>query len=260
MKLSTDAFFHKAERPRGAVLLLHGMTANPSELRHLGDYLFENGFSVHCPCLSGHCQSIEELSQISSSVWIEDAVRGAENVIEECTNIPFFVIGLSFGSLLASIAAARASVKPSGLVLMSAPMKFNSRKRSFFLPLLSRFPDWFLNLLWCEEKQERDKSSFKLPRHAYDHHSVGAAARLVQVRRIARVYLRTMELPLLAMQDPEDHHLNPKAVEEVVRVYRGNDVQFELFPGGEHELTLGPLYEDVEQRVLVFLNKRLGKN
>jgi len=260
MKLPTEAFFHKAKQPRGAVLLLHGMTANPSELRYLGDYLFKEGFSVHCPCLSGHCQSIEVLSQTSSSIWIEDACRAAESVIEECSGVPFFVLGLSFGSLLAAIAAARASVEPSGLIMMSAPMKFKSLKKSICLPFLSNFPDWFLNSLWCVEKPDRDKSSFKLPRQAYDQHSVGAAARLVQVRKVARAHLQKMEVPLLAMQDPEDHHLNPQAVEEVIKLYRGTDVQFELFPGGQHELTLGPLYDQVSERVSIFLNKRLGES
>ena len=45
------------------VLLIHGLTGTPSEMKHLGRVISRKGISVACPELAGHCKSIQDLKK-----------------------------------------------------------------------------------------------------------------------------------------------------------------------------------------------------
>ena len=52
-----------------AVLLLHGYTGAPSEMRPLGDYLHALGYTVSCVRLPGHGTSIKDLEATTATDW-----------------------------------------------------------------------------------------------------------------------------------------------------------------------------------------------
>jgi len=82
-----------------AVLLIHGITGTPSEMRYFGKRLNKAGFSVLCNTLPRHCASLAELKQVT---WQEIAdacsgdLKGLKNEYAEV-----FVGGLSMGALMA---------------------------------------------------------------------------------------------------------------------------------------------------------------
>lgn len=253
---SRESFSGPVDNPLADVLLFHGLTAKPSELEFLNKRLAANGFRVHCPCLEGHDKTISDLKTVSSKVWIEQASNELERVFDQADGA-VFVAGLSFGALLSLVASGRSNRAPKAIALMSTPMKLGSSKRRVLLSMLAMFPDFVLNLLWTVQKKQRDKSNFKLPRDAYDRHSVAAAARLVQVRKEALLALEKISSPLLAIQDPGDHHLDPHAIELFEDYYSGESLRKELVPGGEHELTLGPKNEEVVELILKYFLDQL---
>ena len=55
-----------------AVLLVHGWTSTPYELRRLGKYLNENGYTVYAPQLKGHGTIPKDLEQVRWTDWLED--------------------------------------------------------------------------------------------------------------------------------------------------------------------------------------------
>ncbi len=255
-KSSRESFSRPVDNPLADVLLFHGLTAKPSELEFLASRLRENGFRTHCPCLAGHDKTIYDLKKVPSRVWIDQARSSLEQVFDE-TKRPVFVAGLSFGALLSIVAAGNSSRTPEAIALMSTPLRLASKNRRVLLSILSSFPDSILNLLWTVKKKQRDKSSFKLPRDAYKRHSVAAAARLVQVRQEAFLALEKISCPMLALQDPGDHHLDPGAIDLFEDFYSGDDLLVKLVPGGQHELTLGPKNEEVVDSIVSFFKSNL---
>ncbi len=62
-------FFFKGNSNK-AVLLIHGITGTPSEMRYLGNCLNKAGFTVLCNILPRHCSTLGELKKVT---WQEVA-------------------------------------------------------------------------------------------------------------------------------------------------------------------------------------------
>jgi carboxylesterase len=54
-----------------AVLLIHGLTGTPAEMKHFGRVMSRKGLTVACPELAGHCASIEALQATKWQDWYE---------------------------------------------------------------------------------------------------------------------------------------------------------------------------------------------
>jgi len=103
-------FLHDTDAP--IVLLLHGSTGTPAEMRDLGNHLYANGVSAYCPRLrrtNGHDVPT------SWEGWVSQAQIAIE-IVTTCSPAAF-VCGLSLGATVALILADRAPVK--GLILLA---------------------------------------------------------------------------------------------------------------------------------------------
>ncbi|MFM7448188.1 MAG: alpha/beta hydrolase [Leptolyngbyaceae cyanobacterium] len=58
-----------------AVLLIHGFTGSPSEMRLLGHYLHERGLTVAAPLLPGHGTREEDLNQKRWTDWVDSVTQ-----------------------------------------------------------------------------------------------------------------------------------------------------------------------------------------
>lgn len=100
------------------LLLIHGFTGSPSELRFLGERLAAQGFTVKGILLAGHGTVPEELAKKRWEDWLNDAENGVTELRTICTKV--LAIGLSMGGLLALELAARGLV--DGVAALNAPM------------------------------------------------------------------------------------------------------------------------------------------
>jgi carboxylesterase len=92
------------ERAPG-IVLVHGFTGTPYEMRYLGEALARQGFAVRGPRLPGHGTSLEDLDRQTWQDWAGavddayDAMRRRHDLVA--------VIGQSLGGLLALCLGAR---------------------------------------------------------------------------------------------------------------------------------------------------------
>jgi esterase/lipase len=219
------SLYHEASREREtarrpSAVLFHGITGTPDEMFPLGKLLFENGFDIFIPSLAGHEKTIDALRPIRASAWQTDIERSYEEIASR-NPAQIFVVGLSFGALLALTLTATKKEHISGLVLLSTPYLLRSRKREIFLRIFSYFTDFLLDRLGIVAKSVRDPALFTGERKGYSSHSVGALARAKYLQRLLSTKLSLIECPVLLMQDPEDHHVRenslPKLKEQLVR-------------------------------------------
>ena len=111
--------------PRGAVLLLHGLTDSPYSMRSIGEHLASRGYEVVGLRLPGHGTAPSGLL----SFQIEDmqaAVRLAARDLQRRgpPDRPLFLVGYSNGAALAvdyalDVLGGEALPRPAGLVLLS---------------------------------------------------------------------------------------------------------------------------------------------
>ena len=127
-------------------LLIHGFTGTPMEMRPLGEYLAQQGYSVLGPRLFGHATSPEDMIRARWQDWAA-SVEDGWHMLEASTK-RIFVIGLSMGGILSLYVSRYLPV--AGTVAMSTPYEIPPDPRLRFINLLWRVypfaakgePDW----------------------------------------------------------------------------------------------------------------------
>lgn len=106
-----------------AVLLIHGLTGTPSEVKAVGKAIARRGYTVHGVQLAGHCGSEADLL---STGW-RDWMRSVEDAFEMLRrrHQTVFVGGLSMGALLSLKLAADRPRDVAGLLLFSTTLFYD---------------------------------------------------------------------------------------------------------------------------------------
>jgi carboxylesterase len=138
-QIATQSFTLGPENGARAVLLLHGFTGSPWEVRPLGESLAARGFHVHAPRLPGHGVTPEEMLHVCADDW-KQAAFNAFDSLKRFEQVA--VAGLSMGGLLAVLIAAQREVRR---IVLMAPV-FGLRPVSGrLLKKMRRFPALFAN-------------------------------------------------------------------------------------------------------------------
>lgn len=89
---------------RNGVLLIHGLTGTPTEMRIIAKGLNKAGFTVYAMQLAGHCGDENDLRQTTWQDWYRSVEQAADFLAEKVDNV--FVAGLSMGAVLSLKLAA----------------------------------------------------------------------------------------------------------------------------------------------------------
>ncbi|MES1153471.1 MAG: alpha/beta fold hydrolase, partial [Rhodanobacter sp.] len=135
----TDFFF---EGGRRGVLLIHGLTGTPMEMKLLGKGLNRAGFTVHGMQLAGHCGDVDDLLATGWRDWYASVEQAADAMLGKVDQL--FVGGLSMGALLALKLAADRPRQVAGVGVYGATFRYDGwsipplARLSFLLPLLKK--------------------------------------------------------------------------------------------------------------------------
>jgi len=123
------------------VLLLHGLTGTPAEMKYVGKGLAREGFTVYGMQLAGHCGTKDDLLATGWRDWYSCAERGLASLAGRCERV--FAAGLSMGALLAIQLAAEHPETVAGIGLYSTSLRHDGwsvSRLNRFLPLLLLLP------------------------------------------------------------------------------------------------------------------------
>lgn len=101
------------------VLVLHGLTGNPSTMRPLAERLAREGFTVELPLLPGHGTSLEDCIPTRWSDWTGAALATFDALDRACERVA--VVGLSMGGGLTALVAEERPV--AACVFINAMVK-----------------------------------------------------------------------------------------------------------------------------------------
>jgi carboxylesterase len=134
-----DHSFHFEGRNGRGMLLVHGLTGTPLEMRLLGSSLNKAGFTVRGVQLAGHCGTVDDLLTTRWQDWYESVQRAAEEVAREVDLL--FIGGLSMGAMLALKYAADAPARVAGVGVYGVTFRYDgwaipfTARLTFMLPL-----------------------------------------------------------------------------------------------------------------------------
>jgi carboxylesterase len=113
---------YKIEPSQTTVLLIHGLTGTPHEMKGLANFFYRKGYSVLCPRLAHHGEPLHILKRAK---WREFY----QSVKEALQKIPagqqIFTAGLSMGALLALLLAEEFPERISGVSCLSPTLFYD---------------------------------------------------------------------------------------------------------------------------------------
>lgn len=105
------------------VLLIHGMTGTPVEMRYVGKGLHKAGFTVYGVQLAGHCGNEADLAKTGWRDWYRSVELGLVELRKRSRKV--LVGGLSMGAVMALHLAARRPADVDGLLLYGTTLWYD---------------------------------------------------------------------------------------------------------------------------------------
>ena len=123
---------------RSGVLLIHGLTGTPAEMRFVAKGLHARGYTVYGMQLAGHCGSAQDLLDSGWRDWCRSVDEAATRLRGSVDRM--FVGGLSMGAVLALQLAERRPQDVDGVALYGTTFRYDGwaipaiARLSFLLP------------------------------------------------------------------------------------------------------------------------------
>jgi len=253
---------------RSGVLLIHGLTGTPSEMRFVAKGLNRNGFTVHAMQLAGHCGDEADLLKTGWHDWYQSVCDAADRLRGEVDQM--FVAGLSMGALLALKLAADRPDQIDGLGLYGTTFVYDGwtipwiGRLSFMLPLVcglglgwnQRFHECFPYGIKDERIRQRiassmlsgDSAAAGLPGNPWP-----SLAEFYRLSFLVRRQLRSIRTPCLVVHAVDDDVASLKNVRMLVRGLQGS-VETVLLENSYHMVTVDQERDKVIDRSTRFFN------
>lgn len=233
------------------VLLIHGFTGSPPEMRLIGNYLHERGLTVSGPLLPGHGTTAEEMNRCKWRDWTRHVERALADLKERCQTV--FVGGLSMGSLLTLYLAAHHPDLP-GAILYS-PAVVVADRLIYLTPLLK----YFIHKKPKSDSGDTDLTDPEAPLRlwSYEQNPVFAAHELLKLILRVRRLLPRVVCPLLIIHSTLDQAIHPKSALYTYRRAGSKDKELITLHNSGHCLTVDSEWEAVAGKTYEFILNHL---
>ena len=205
---TTEPFFFVGDSSKPACLLIHGFTGTPKEMRWMGEYLHEQGFTCLGIRLAGHGTIPTDMIRSRYQNWMA-SVEDGYHLLRGVTGRIFFV-GLSMGGVLSLLMSTQLNV--SGVVAMSTPYKFPDDPRLKYIKLISKFQPYMPKSNdppgtgWFDDASWKDHIS-------YPQNPVRSLAELNLLLGEMRDALPKVKAPVLLIHSQNDTYVSPESID-----------------------------------------------
>ncbi len=232
------------------VLLIHGFTGTPREMRGMGAFLSQQGYTCLGIRLSGHATRVEDMQHITWQDWYSDVLDGIA-LLRTCTR-NIFLAGLSMGGVLSLFTVANVP-DICGVIAMSTPYTLSSDWRLKYVHLLKLVvrktekgpPDWV------------DKTA--VSQHLeYPYFPTAGIDQLNSLMVRMRQDLSKITVPTCLMHSREDQGVPFENMEKIYKEIGNTRNEMIAIERGSHTMTCDSERQTVYQRVHEFIQKVLA--
>ncbi|MDV0597290.1 MULTISPECIES: alpha/beta hydrolase [unclassified Enterobacter] len=208
-----------AGKPRGAVVLLHGLTDSPYSVRHLALHYQQHGFVAVVPRLPGHGTAPGALTDVDWEMWLAAtrlAVREATRLAGE--KVPLHLVGYSNGGALAlkytlDALDSTALHRPQQVILLSPMIGVTAFARFAGFAGLPALLPAFAKAAWLNISPEYNPYKYNsFPVNAARQSWLLTKTLQEQLGRAAREHKLGQLPPVLAFQSVMDSTVSTRAV------------------------------------------------
>ena len=232
------------------VLLIHGFTGSPPEMRLVGDYLHQRGLTVSGPRLPGHGTTLEDLNLRTWQEWTGHVESTLSDLRRRCRTV--FVGGLSMGALLALYLAGH----HPGLagVIAYAPATIPADRRSRLAPVLKY-------VIGRVPKGEDDLTDPQARQRVWSYEAwpaAGAHELMKLVNEVKRL-LPGVTCPALVIYSTADRSIHPNSAPYTYARLGSTDKELVTLHNSGHVITVDSEWEFVAHKTYQFIQARLGE-
>lgn len=215
---------HSETKTEKAVLLFHGLTGSPFEMKKYGDFLFKNGYDVFCYSFPGHGDRISEIETVTWQDWCNFA-QGKYDTLRKNYE-QFFVSGLCLGAAMA-VYLGEHNKDLTGIVALSTTLFLDGfcipwtiSLLPFALSTIIRFYYTFPEDDCFGVKNERTRKSLaKITAKAnigMDNYPLNCVDGLLKLSKNVRKNLKNVECPILCIHSKYDNLSSTKGAKVVL--------------------------------------------
>ncbi|MBI2345519.1 MAG: alpha/beta fold hydrolase [Deltaproteobacteria bacterium] len=243
---------------RSPCLLVHGLTASPTQLDPVRKVLEVVGCPVEAPLLSGHGTKVEDLIGLQWEDWYHDVLVTAEQLrtVYPLRDRQLFYVGMSFGALLGLKLAIDHPDWLKGLVCIGPPLTMFPWM-NIIHPLLTYTPLRWIIRAWPKDydKAVADPEGREVYRRSsYAQFPLSAVREVRRLQSAVRRDLHKVTTPLLLIHARQDLTAPPEAVSMIARGVRSSVVEQMWCERSSHVATLDYERDAIAARIVEFLH------
>jgi len=239
-KLVPKPFTFKAGKR--AVLMLHGFTGNSADVRMMGRFLQEKGYTCHAPIYRGHGVPPEELVHTGPEDWWQDVTNAYEFLKNEGHD-EIAVVGLSLGGVFSLKLGYTVPVK--GIVPMCAPMYIKSEE-VMYQGILAFAKEYKKLEGKSDEQIEAEMEEFqKTP--------MGTLKALQELIADVRNNVDMVYAPIFVVQARHDRMINTDSANIIYNEVESIEKEIKWYEESGHVITFDKEREQLHEDVYAFL-------
>ena len=225
--------------PGGAhgVLLIHGFTGLPAELRLMGEYLNARGFTVLAIRLAGHGTTVEDLSRMEHEDWMDSVRDGSAILSGVCEEVS--VVGHSMGAVFAMLLSVETDV--AHVVSLGAPIMIAPEQGIEHLPTREACVDRYV-----PKARRRLQNVPCGANNTYRRMPLVSIHEMMDVIAILCRQIAKVTAPILIVHGERDHTADPKSADYLYENVRSPRCEKYILPDAGHLL---PLDLGIRERV-----------
>lgn len=258
---------HENNESKGAVLLFHGLTGSPFELKKYGQFLYNNGYDVFAECLPGHGENFKDIYTVKYQDWLDFAYSGFCRLKENYDNV--FVSGLCLGAVLALAVAEKYSSELNGIISLSTTLYLDGWRLPWykcFMPFaLSTVLRFYYSYPECEPHGVKNLKTRTAIKKILEKGDVGmndfpmtGFYELLKLSAYVRKELTKVKAPILLIHSKDDDLTSTKSAEIVYKNISSDDKEYILLYDSYHMVLYDNEKEFVFNKSLDFIESHLN--
>ncbi|MYL61900.1 alpha/beta fold hydrolase [Bacillus hwajinpoensis] len=226
-----------------AVLMLHGFTGNSADVRMMGRYLQERGYTCHAPQYEGHGVPPEELVHTGPKDWWKNVTEGYEK-LKSMGHDEIAVVGLSLGGVFSLKLGYTVPVK--GIVPMCAPMDMKDEE-TMYQGVLSYAKEYKKFERKSPEQIEEEMEAFK-------ETPMNTLGELRDLIYDVRENVDMIYAPTFVAQARHDEMINTESANVIHDNIESDEKSLKWYENSTHAITLGKEKDELHKDVHAFLD------
>ncbi len=205
-------FLHKETPASKAILLFHGLTGSPFEMRKYGQFFHKNGYDVYCYSLPGHGTHTQAIERATWSDWVVFAQSKYDELRGNYKD--FYASGVCLGAVI-SIYLAQKNPDVDAVVALSTTLFLDGWKMpwyNFMMPLglntivrhYYTFPESEPYGIKNEKVRRTIGKLMGKSKVALDNYPLTCVYELLKLSHTVRSDIKSLKCPILLVHALED--------------------------------------------------------